>query len=211
MRPVAALALGGVLAIPLQVIVQQPLIRAQQKRPRTAGRVNDLEGGYFLWGLVFNQFADRVPDDVIHDVVGGVVGAGGFTLAPVVDNPDQEIVYRDKYRGTYRTLHERIHRLAGGLTRLGVKPGDVVAVFDFDSHRYLECFFGIPGMGATLQTVNWRLAPEQVLWQNDRYLFSQSYQLEASELGYQDRETPAITATAKKFAETVITDLLEGF
>lgn len=56
-----------------------------------------------------------------------------------------------------------------------------------------------------------RLAPEQVLWQNDRYLFSQSYQLEASELGYQDRETPAITATAKKFAETVITDLLEGF
>jgi len=56
-----------------------------------------------------------------------------------------------------------------------------------------------------------RLAPEQVLWQNDRYTFSQSYQLEASELGYQDRETAAITATAKKFAETVITDLLEGF
>lgn len=56
-----------------------------------------------------------------------------------------------------------------------------------------------------------RLAPELVLWENDRYVFSQSYQLEASELGYQDRETAAITATAKKFAETVITDLLEGF
>ncbi len=50
-----------------------------------------------------------------------------------------------------------------------------------------------------------------MLWQNDRYVFSDSYQLEASELGYQDRETPAIEATAKKFAETVITDLLEGF
>ncbi|HSO61248.1 MAG TPA: AMP-binding protein, partial [Desulfobacterales bacterium] len=74
---------------------------------------------------------------------------------PLTYSPDQEIVYRDTYRGTYRTLHERIHRLANGLTRLGVKPGDVVAVFDFDSHRYLECFFGIPGMGATLQTVNW--------------------------------------------------------
>ncbi|MDO8942986.1 MAG: AMP-binding protein, partial [Desulfobacterales bacterium] len=83
---------------------------------------------------------------------------------PLIYSPDQEIVYRDKFRGTYRTLHERIHRLANGLTRLGVKPGDVVAVFDFDSHRYLECFFGIPGMGATLQTVNWRLSPEQVVY-----------------------------------------------
>ena len=83
---------------------------------------------------------------------------------PLIYSPDQEIVYRDKYRGTYRTLHERINRLANGLTRLGVKPGDVVAVFDFDSHRYLECFFGIPGMGATLQTVNWRLSPEQVVY-----------------------------------------------
>jgi hypothetical protein len=56
-----------------------------------------------------------------------------------------------------------------------------------------------------------RLTPDTVLWQNDRYVFRDSYQLEASELGYQDRETPALEAAAKKFAETVITDLLEGF
>jgi outer membrane lipopolysaccharide assembly protein LptE/RlpB len=56
-----------------------------------------------------------------------------------------------------------------------------------------------------------RLEPETVLWENDRYVFRDSYQLEASELGYLDRETPAIEATAEKFAETVITDLLEGF
>jgi outer membrane lipopolysaccharide assembly protein LptE/RlpB len=53
--------------------------------------------------------------------------------------------------------------------------------------------------------------PERVLWQNDRYQFRDSYQLEASELGFLDRETPAIEATAKKFAETMVTDLLEGF
>ena len=50
-----------------------------------------------------------------------------------------------------------------------------------------------------------------VIWQNDRYQFRDSYKLEASDLGYLDRETPAIEATAKKFAETMITDLLEGF
>jgi acyl-CoA synthetase (AMP-forming)/AMP-acid ligase II len=35
---------------------------------------------------------------------------------------------------------------------------------DWDSHRYLECFFAIPMMGAVLQTVNVRLAPEQILY-----------------------------------------------
>src|SRR3546814_1654330 len=35
---------------------------------------------------------------------------------------------------------------------------------DWDSHRYLECFFAIPMLGAILQTVNIRLSPEQVLY-----------------------------------------------
>lgn len=53
--------------------------------------------------------------------------------------------------------------------------------------------------------------PDRDLWGNDRYRFRDSYQLEASELGFFDRETPAIEATAEKFAETMVTDLLEGF
>jgi fatty-acyl-CoA synthase len=82
----------------------------------------------------------------------------------LVYSPEREIVYRDRTRITYRTLNERIGRLADGLRRLGVGPGDVVAAMEFDSHRYLECFFAVPGMGATLQTVNWRLSPEQVVY-----------------------------------------------
>jgi len=35
---------------------------------------------------------------------------------------------------------------------------------DWDSHRYLECYFAIPMMGAVLQTVNIRLSPEQILY-----------------------------------------------
>ena len=83
---------------------------------------------------------------------------------PLVAAPEQEIVYRDLSRYTYRTLYQRICRLANGLTALGVSPGDTVAVMDWDSHRYLECFFAIPMMGAVLQTVNIRLSPEQVLY-----------------------------------------------
>lgn len=83
---------------------------------------------------------------------------------PLIYSPDQEIVYDDKNRYTYRTLNERINRLASGLKKLGVVKGDIVAMFDYDSHRYLECFFGIPMMGAVLQTINWRLSGEQILY-----------------------------------------------
>jgi len=86
---------------------------------------------------------------------------------PVVDNPDQEIVYRDQLRFDYRTLRERICRLANALTDLGVKPGDTVAVMDWDSHRYLECFFAVPMIGAVLHTINVRLSPEQILYTID--------------------------------------------
>ena len=83
---------------------------------------------------------------------------------PLATAPEQEIVYRDICRYTYRTLHQRINRLASGLSGLGVRPGDTVAVMDWDSHRYLECYFAIPMMGAVLQTVNIRLSPAQILY-----------------------------------------------
>ena len=83
---------------------------------------------------------------------------------PLIYSSQREIVYSDKLRYNYRTLNERIHRLAGGLEKLDVKPGDTVAVFDYDSHRYLECFFAIPMMGAVLQTINWRLSADQMLY-----------------------------------------------
>ena len=78
--------------------------------------------------------------------------------------PEQEIVYRDLSRYRYGTLRERVGQLAGGLAMLGVSPGDTVAMMDWDSHRYLECFFAVPMMGAVLQTVNVRLSPEQILY-----------------------------------------------
>ncbi|HEY3489067.1 MAG TPA: fatty acid--CoA ligase [Candidatus Deferrimicrobiaceae bacterium] len=87
--------------------------------------------------------------------------------APIVSAPDQEIVYRGKLRFTYRELHARVQRLANALTGLGVKPGDTVAIMDYDSHRYLECFFAVPMIGAVLHTINVRFSPEQILFTID--------------------------------------------
>ncbi len=83
---------------------------------------------------------------------------------PLIYAPEQEIVYRDSHRYTYRDLNRRVHQLANGLAGLGVEPGSTVAVMDWDSHRYLECFFAIPMMGAVLHTINIRLSPEQLIY-----------------------------------------------
>lgn len=78
--------------------------------------------------------------------------------------PEQEIVYRDLVRESYSTMYQRVLRLASALQTLGVKPGTKVGVIEWDSHRYLEMYFAIPGIGAVLHTINPRLAPEDIAY-----------------------------------------------
>ena len=104
-------------------------------------------------------------------IIQGTASAYAYPLlikqllhTPLAIAPEQEITYQGKIRYTYRTLKERIERLAGALANLGVAAGQTVAVMDWDSHRYLEAFFAVPMMGAVLQTVNVRLNAEQILY-----------------------------------------------
>jgi len=76
--------------------------------------------------------------------------------------PSQKIVYRDQLELTYTEFLERVERLAKALIQLGVQPGDRVGVLDWDSHRYLECFFAVPMLGAVLHTINVRLSLGQI-------------------------------------------------
>ena len=76
----------------------------------------------------------------------------------------REIVYRDLVRYSYATFNERVARLANVLSEAGVKAGDTVAVMEWDSHRYLECMFAIPMIGAVLHTINIRLSADQILY-----------------------------------------------
>jgi outer membrane lipopolysaccharide assembly protein LptE/RlpB len=56
-----------------------------------------------------------------------------------------------------------------------------------------------------------RPGADSPIWANDRYQFRENYEVEADAAGFFDRENLAIEETAKKFAESVVTDLLEGF
>lgn len=87
--------------------------------------------------------------------------------ASSVNAATQHIVYQGTFRCTYREFQGRVARLASALSRMGVKAGDVVAVADWDSHRFLECFFAIPMLGAVLQSINIRMSQEQIRYALD--------------------------------------------
>jgi fatty-acyl-CoA synthase len=108
---------------------------------------------------------------VASQCIGQMARGYGFPLlikglleSGVTRAPEQQIVTADQDRFTYREFAERVGRLASGLASLGVERGDTVAIMDWDTHRYLECFFAVPMMGAVLHTVNVRLSTEQILY-----------------------------------------------
>ncbi len=81
-----------------------------------------------------------------------------------IASKDQTISYADKVTYTYAEFFKRVNRLANVLKNMGLQAGDVVAVMDWDSHRYLEAYFAVPMSGMILQTVNVRLAEDKVLY-----------------------------------------------
>ncbi|RLB06981.1 MAG: AMP-dependent synthetase, partial [Deltaproteobacteria bacterium] len=77
----------------------------------------------------------------------------------------QEIVTRKPdgiFRYTYKDAYERIQGLASALDGLGVEMGDRIGVLEWNTHRYYEMDFGIPGTGAVLLQLNLRLPPQDL-------------------------------------------------
>jgi outer membrane lipopolysaccharide assembly protein LptE/RlpB len=52
---------------------------------------------------------------------------------------------------------------------------------------------------------------DKVLWKNDQYRFTENYQIAIDSTDSFDQETRAIREIAERFAETLVTNLLEGF
>jgi fatty-acyl-CoA synthase len=65
-------------------------------------------------------------------------------------------------RMSYAAVGERVDRLCHALIELGVKPGDRVATFSWNTRRHLELYLAVPCMGAVLHTLNIRLFAEQL-------------------------------------------------
>jgi len=68
------------------------------------------------------------------------------------------------FRYTYGEFAERTMRLAGALAALGVRRGDRVATFAWNSHRHLELYWAVPLSGAILHTLNIRLSAHDLTY-----------------------------------------------
>lgn len=65
------------------------------------------------------------------------------------------------HRYDYREFGRRVRRLCNALRGLDVRGGDRVATLAWNHFRHLEAYYAVPGMGATLHTVNMRLHESQ--------------------------------------------------
>jgi fatty-acyl-CoA synthase len=68
------------------------------------------------------------------------------------------------FRYTYADFAERTMRLAGALAALGIRRGERVATFAWNSHRHLELYWAAPLSGAILHTLNIRLSPADLTY-----------------------------------------------
>jgi fatty-acyl-CoA synthase len=71
---------------------------------------------------------------------------------------------RSFHRYTYADFIARAKRLAVGLRKLGIQPGDRVATLCWNHHQHLEAYFAVPAMGAVLHTLNLRLHPNDLTY-----------------------------------------------
>ncbi|MGH7322829.1 MAG: acyl-CoA synthetase [Candidatus Rokuibacteriota bacterium] len=92
-----------------------------------------------------------------------------FNLAGVLAHhadrfPDRPCLVWGKETITYGELDRRAARTAAGLARLGLGPGDVVAVLLYNCPEFIEAMFAVARLGAIFMPMNWRLAGDEVAY-----------------------------------------------
>ena len=56
------------------------------------------------------------------------------------------------HRSSWGEIARRSRKLANALVAMGIKPGDRVATLAWNTHRHLELYFAVSGIGAVLHT-----------------------------------------------------------
>src|SRR3990172_9146233 len=76
--------------------------------------------------------------------------------------PDREALVFEDRRYDYATFQQSIVGVAAGLRRLGVGPGQRVAVMDTNSDRYIQLFYASALLGATFVPLNFRAKVDEL-------------------------------------------------
>lgn len=88
----------------------------------------------------------------------------GILKHAVRNHGGQEVVTRlvegGIHRYTFADCGRRTAKLAHALVKMGVKPGDRIGVMGWNTHRQLELYYAISGIGAVCHTINPKLGPQ---------------------------------------------------
>ncbi len=71
--------------------------------------------------------------------------------------PEHIAIVHGQARTSYRAFYERSRKLASALSKAGIRKGDTVAVMLANTPAMLEAHYGVPMIGAVLNTLNTRL------------------------------------------------------
>lgn len=80
----------------------------------------------------------------------------------VAQTPEKLASICGSTRLTFREVDGRVNRLSSGLARLGVGPGDRVAILALNCHQFYEFYYAVPQVGAVVVPINFRLPPHEV-------------------------------------------------
>ena len=103
-------------------------------------------------GRVVRCFAER-PGNV-----------NAMLVEALARNPDGEALVAGQRRLDYRALDELAGRIAGGLGRLGIGPGDRVALLLGNGIEFVAAFFAILRLGAIAVPLNIREEPPELAY-----------------------------------------------
>lgn len=85
-----------------------------------------------------------------------------------VANGACEVVSREAdgslHRCTFAQMNARTKQLANALKRRGLGLGSRGTTIAWNTHRHMELFYGLTGIGAAIHTANPRLAPDQLAY-----------------------------------------------
>ncbi len=97
------------------------------------------------------------------------MGLRDFTLFDIVErnarlHPNRLAFALDGERVTHAAYRERAERLARGLARAGIGPGDRVVIVSQNNLEFVDLYGAVARLGAILVPVNWRLSAEEVAY-----------------------------------------------
>jgi outer membrane lipopolysaccharide assembly protein LptE/RlpB len=153
----------------------------------------------------------------------GLVGNANNLLAPTVHTIEVPAFVN---RTTRVELEQRVTQAVaaefvsrGRLKLVNSGPAaDVILRGSIDSFGIFPVAFNQQGRAtqyqisitAKIELLDHR-ADDKVLWKNDQYRFTENYQVNTESTDAFDQETRAINEIAVRFAESLVTNLLEGF